>query len=625
MYNKKVWGVSLDNNKKESVGNKQQKDKPIKFHRNMVWDSKIVEKVVNDIQYGIPTNDNCFFEHKIDFRASNLNFKYTKHEIDEIKKCKNDIVYFAEKYAYAMTDEGIKNIKLRGYQKKILRAFKDNQFTVLLASRQIGKTVTSGIFIAWYVTFHKDRNTYIVANKQATAIEIVSKVKTIIKHLPFFMKPGIIQNGQLGMMFDNGCRLLSGATTKTSALGFTIHLLYADEFAHIPENIAIPFYRSIYPTLSSSKISKMIITSTPNGLNLFERIYNGAVNKKNKFFPLRVDWWEVPGRDEKWKEQEIANLGSIELFEQEYGNKFIATSNSLLKNEDVEFIDRIKCEYQWKEIDLFPIELNYKDLLWHDDIDPNDIYDDLKSGVIRKFVISVDIASGIGRDYTVFNIFELEVMSDAKIRTMKLENIKNEESFFRLKQIGMFRSNNLDIEQTSNIFSKLAFDFFGFENVSIVIEMNFNGNFFLNRISQHKNFDDSCFVRTNHTAKAKFKSIGVKTQTQTKDMWIRQLSKNINMRAVIINNDKNFKELMEFAMDEKGRFRGQGKNDDIAMSNVILQAYFNSENFNYDVEDLMEIMDIKKVEVMHKKLNEIDLDDESDEYLGLIENMKKFM
>jgi hypothetical protein len=236
-----------------------------------------------------------------------------------------------------MTDEGIQQITLRPYQEDMLEGFQDNRFVVMLASRQIGKTVTSSIFIAWYLCFHFDRNVMIVANKMATTTEIVDKVKTIIKNLPFFIKPGCTSAGATGMRFDNGCRLYSQATTKTAAIGFTIHLLYADEFAHIHPNFLQQFYRSIYPTLSSSKISRIIISSTPNGMNLFYELYTGALEGKNSYHPIRVDWWQVPGRDEKWKAQEIANLGSEELFNQEYGNQFLASSRLLLPGTVLEF------------------------------------------------------------------------------------------------------------------------------------------------------------------------------------------------------------------------------------------------------------------------------------------------
>ena len=196
----------------------------------------------------------------------------------------------------------------------------------MLASRQIGKTVTSSIFIAWYLCFHYDRNVMVVANKLATTSEIVDKIRIVMKNLPFFMKPGIQSGGVTGMRFDNGNRLFSQATTKTAAIGFTIHLLFADEFAHIHPNFLLPFYRSIYPTLSSSKVSRMIVCSTPNGMNLFYEIYQGAQQGLNAFHPIRVDWWQVPGRDEAWKKREIANLGNEELFNQEYGNQFLASS-----------------------------------------------------------------------------------------------------------------------------------------------------------------------------------------------------------------------------------------------------------------------------------------------------------
>ncbi len=168
-----------------------------------------------------------------------------------------------------------------------------------MASRQTGKTTTIAAFFAWYLCFHTDRNLLILANKQATTTEIVSKVADVFRGLPFFLKPGIREMQKLGLKLDNGCMLTSQATTKTAAIGFAIHVLYVDEFAHIPPTSIRQFWRSVYPTLSSSLISQCIISSTPDGMdNLFYELWDKSVKKKNTFYNKRVDWWEVPGHDE---------------------------------------------------------------------------------------------------------------------------------------------------------------------------------------------------------------------------------------------------------------------------------------------------------------------------------------
>src|SRR3972149_4252870 len=225
----------------------------------MKWTSKRVSEMLTLLEegYELPKN-NPFWDGNPDFRLGNIVFEYTPEEYEELRKCKADVIYFANKYCYAMTDEGIQNIQLRDYQEDVLRDLQENRFCVFLAPRQIGKTITTSIFLAWYLLFNTDKNCLILANKGETTAELLDKSKTILMHLPFFMKPGMIVNNVMSMRFDNGCRLFGQSTTKTPAIGFTIHFLYMDEFAHIHANFLEPFYRAVYPTISSSKVSRIV-------------------------------------------------------------------------------------------------------------------------------------------------------------------------------------------------------------------------------------------------------------------------------------------------------------------------------------------------------------------------------
>jgi hypothetical protein len=572
--------------------------------RNKVWNSKMVKDVMEAIEDGRPADTTCFWTNNPQYRAADINFDLTREETEEFVKCASDVVYFANAYAFAMTDDGVANINLRPYQEKMLKAFNDNRFVVMLAARQIGKTITSGIFLAWYLCFHFDRNLLIVANKQATAGEIVSKIKTIIQHLPFFLKPGVISGGALGLRFDNGCRLFSSATTKTAALGYTIHLLYADEFAHIQQNFIVPFYRSIYPTLSSSNISKIIISSTPNGINLFHKIYKGAIEKTNTYTPIRVDWWEVPGRDEEWKEQEISNLGSPELFEQEYGNKFLASSTMLLSGKIIEFMARISTAYEWKEIHDTRLDGHmYEGLNWHPSFDPNKIW-----GPEEKFVVSADLADGVGRDYTVFNIFKLETFSVAKIRGKKHYN--EEQDFFRLVQVGRFHSNTKSIEDSAEVLDMIMFDIFGPEALTVVMEMNFKGNYMVEKLAKNPEFYPELFLHSRHTLKASREQLGVKLNRDNKQTYCRELKNLMDANRIIITDEDTLEELATFGLNDKGNFSGQGAHDDLAMSCVNLITYFDSSDFYEHVEDCIDYVNDKIHSAIYKKMEDSPFDND---------------
>jgi len=549
-------------------------------NRGKVWNTKKINEEIDRIDKGLVADYSPFYDARTDARQADIVFDYAEEEIQELARCAADVVYFGEKYCFSMTDEGIRKIALRGYQKDMLKNFQDNRFNVLLASRQIGKTVTSSIFISWYLCFHYDRNVMVVANKLATTSEIVDKIRIILKNLPFFMKPGIQSGGVTGMRFDNGNRLFSQATTKTAAIGFTIHLLFADEFAHIHANFLLPFYRSIYPTLSSSKISRMIVCSTPNGMNLFYEIYQGALQGKNTFKAIRVDWWQVPGRDEEWKRKEIANLGNAELFNQEYGNQFLASSRLLLPSSTLTFLKRISKHYVWKEMDDF---IDYPDLSkalkWHPDYDPNS--PNVKQD---RLVFAVDIGDGVGRDYSVINVFKLEPQSPLMSRNTR--DWKDETSFFRLRQIGLFHSNVHSVEELSKVLEILVFNTFHHEFVTIVMEINFKGNLVFERVSRNPEFYPEVFLHTRHSMANEQLKMGVKIQKDNKESYSRELRTLVQQKKIILTDVKTFEELSAFGINSVGRYESQIGHDDVAMSCVNLVTYFDSMDFYETVEDL---------------------------------------
>jgi hypothetical protein len=584
--------------------------------RGKIWNTKRINEQVERIEMGLTADYSPFHEGRIDSRASDIVFEYTDEELKEMAKCASDVAYFGEKYCFSMTDDGIRRIALRDYQKTMLKSFQDNRFNVMLASRQIGKTVTSSIFIAWYLCFHYDRNVMVVANKLATTSEIVDKIKIILKNLPFFMKPGIVAGGVTGMKFDNGNRLFSQATTKTAAIGFTIHLLFADEFAHIHPNFLLQFYRSIYPTLSSSTISRMIICSTPNGMNLFYEIYQGAIQKLNAFNSIRVDWWEVPGRDEEWKKREIANLGSEELFNQEYGNQFLASSRLLLPSSTLLYLKRTSAEFVWQEMEDF---IDYPDLSkalkWHPNYDPNDT--NVKN---ERIVFAVDLADGVGRDYTVINVFQLETQSPSMVR--KTRDWNDETSFFRLRQIGMFRSNTHSVEEAAKVLEILMFDTFYHEYCKVVMEINFKGNVVKERLERNPEFYPELFLHTRHSIVNEQLKLGVKIQKDNKEAYSRELRSLVQTKRIVLTEKRTFEELSSFGLNNAGRYESQIGNDDVAMSCVNLVPYFDSVDFYEIVEDMYDATkpDFKKAVENRMSANDRSGDDMMDVF-RVIKNM----
>lgn len=266
--------------------------------------TKKVDEILNKQNHGekISLSEKIWFNNEVGVRRSKLQFAKTRREIDEYTKCKMNIQYFAEKHCKIKREDGsIGPMVLRDYQKGIIDLFTKNNYSILMASRQTGKTVSAAITILHYCLFNKDKGVMIVANKGTTVIEIVDKIKNIYKLLPFHLKMGIVNWNQSSIVFENNCRIKTDKRTKEPAIGFTIDFLYIDEFAHIPNNIIEQYYTAVVPIISSVENPRFVITSTPKGINLFHKMLVGAELPEydpnwNGFRAMRVYWWQLKGR-----------------------------------------------------------------------------------------------------------------------------------------------------------------------------------------------------------------------------------------------------------------------------------------------------------------------------------------
>ena len=541
--------------------------------------------------------DNPFHDGDPELKRSNLLYEYTPEEILEIEQCAKDVVYFA-KYCRVMTDDGLFYVKLRDYQESVLREYQASRFNIFLAPRQVGKSITSAIVLVWYLLFNHDKNAMILANVGSTAEELMDKIKAIVRGLPWFLKPGMVVNNVMSMKFDNGCRAIAKTTTKTSAIGFTIHFLYMDEFAHIHPNFIESFFRSTYPTVSSSKVSRIVITSTPNGMNKFYEIYQGAVTGENSFNPIRVDWWQVPGRDENWKKEEIANLGSEELFNQEYGNQFLSSSTLLLGSNELKKIKSNEIEYVWKEMDvLTDIGLPYENFRWH----PKFCLDD-NTIKTNRFVLSIDLAGGGKGDYTVLNIFKVVPLPKKVIED--LDDFQDESDFFGLLQVGVYRDNEIEVEDFKRILEALLVRFFYGDNVRVLLEINFKGELLIDKLSLNDNIPLELFVHTKHTESARTRKPGIKYNEKNKLKYCEMLRSQVRLNRVLLN-EKNWTipELFSFGLNSRGTYSSQTGHDDVAMTVVNLSGLFESSDFYDLVGELYDGLSDSYREIIDAKLN----------------------
>jgi hypothetical protein len=321
----------------------------------------------------------------------NMEFEWNPEMIADLEACKKNLLHFAENHFYIINiDEGRQKIKLHKFQKRLLRACRDNRFVVCTASRQIGKTTVLTIFALWLACFFQDQSILILANKESTAIEILSRIRFAFELLPNYIKPGVKGWGKTTVELENGSKIEASTTSTDSGRGKSISLLIVDEMAYVED--LEEFFQSVYPTISSSKKAKMLAISTPNGKNsLFYRLYDGACKGENGWYPEKVNWDEVPGRDEKWKEMTMKTLGSQRAFQVEFENLFLDDTGEIAF--DKEFIDFLKKKTR----------------------DPIEMIDDGKGQLKlweipnsgNVYAIGIDVAEGVGRNASTIDVIDI--------------------------------------------------------------------------------------------------------------------------------------------------------------------------------------------------------------------------
>lgn len=550
-----------------------------------IWTTEKINQLIDDINNGVKDirklGMSPFKDNDINLRRENLPFEYTPEEIEELSKCKASVMYFALNYCVITTPKGRLILKdaggLRDFQEQILKAYKENPLNILMASRQTGKTVTSAIFMLWFLLFHPEKTALCVADNFTTTKELIDKFRIALEGLPFFMKPGIDTINQSNVKFDSNSRLVGRTTTKKSGIGLTVNLLYIDEFAHINEANLDEFYRAIFPTVTADPNGKIIITSTPNGKNKFWEIWKDAVNKKSSFYPLRVDWWQIAGRDEEWKKKKIADLGSVEDFNQEYGLQFYSSDKLLLNSRDLKKLDIIKQEYVNCNIILDEELSKFNEFIFFHKKYENWTVDDFKSDP-SNYVFSIDTADGIGGDYSVLNIYKV-IALPVKDLLRKKEIIKNEVDTISLVQVGYLRSNQIDINEFTIACEHIIYNIFNTDQTRIVLELNHKGDILLNQFKENDRYWPGQIIHTLHTQAAQTLKPGLRLGPTNKIKYCEKFKYLVTINRVIPNDEFTVSELGSFGKSKGGMYRGQNGNDDLAITSVNLSSLFESSQF----------------------------------------------
>lgn len=488
--------------------------------------------------------------------STDAKFEYTPEMVSEIQKCKEDIIYFAENYFYIIEpDLGKMLIPLLPYQLRLLQAFKENRFNIVLSSRQSGKTTVLTILALWYSCFYDYKNIVIVANKEDTAKMIFKRVKIAYKELPIWLKPAVEKWGQEGSEFANGSNIGISTTTGSAARGQAIQMLLLDELAFIePESIVEDFMKSVIPTISKAKTSKILITSTPKGKNnIFFKYYDAATKEGtddwNGFHAEKVMWDEIPDRDEDWKKKEIAKLGSYESFKQEYECEFLDDGTSAI---DIELFDELKKKC-FEPIHILD-EGSYK--IWEEP-DPS-----------RTYVAGVDVSEGVGQDASVIEVLDITDIKD-------------------IKQVAEYHNNTIAPAEFSN---KLYDILLNWGSPLVLIERNNQGGQVCDRLVKDFGYEKvvSWGAKKSHRMNV---MDGIISHTNTKYSGILNQRYYINeVRCVTFRSIHTLNEFKTFVRYPNGSWKAKGgHHDDRVMAfvwalmilwNEITEIYFEIEELD---------------------------------------------
>ena len=553
---------------KQEVFNPVKEDKDGVKAKRMVWSTASIGLAFEGLKQGRKLLANPFYEYNTKLLKGDLVFERTDAEIQEWLRCKNDIIYFVEKYCQLMTPEGIKHVKLREYQKNYLRHLEKHRLSIYLACRQCGKTTTSAVFMLHYILFNTDKNALVLGNKRKTAGEILDKAKKIYLELPYFLKPGIYKWNEGEIVLDNGCRLMAEATTINSGISFTFHCVLSDEFAHIPPNIMDKFYNNLFPTITAGK-ARFMITSTQNGYNLFYRLYKAAEAGISEYAPFKTDWYEVPEwnpdkccwekRDEAWHQKQVANYGSEEAFNKQFGTNFDVSANTLISMKTIQKRNTRLVEFVNKEM---PGVVHSECWKWHPDFDPIECKN-------THIIMTTDLAEGLGGDSTVCMVWRFLDAATGKMEC-----------------VGYFKSNIIPREDATHSIQTFMCLMCHPDKTLLSYERNTYGDLFLKQMQENydkqvygcANFDISLLVKYYNDNFTHF-NYGIKVTSGNKSKHCL-LFKEQYEHDTIVNDAAEFMvELNNFTDKGNSTFSAAFGHDDLVMAAV--QLTFVKETLQY--------------------------------------------
>jgi len=497
-------------------------------------------------------------------KKANTPIEFTQEQIEEFIKCKNDPVYFANNYIKIVSlDEGLTQFHPYHFQERLITRFHENRFNICKMPRQTGKSTTVVSYLLHYAVFNDSVNIGILANKAATARELLSRLQTAYENLPKWMQQGIISWNKGSLELENGSKILAASTSASAVRGMSFNILFLDEFAFVPNHIADSFFASVYPTITSGKNTKVIVVSTPHGMNHFYRMWHDAEKGKNEYVPTDVHWSEVPGRDEKWKASTIANT-SEQQFKVEFECEFLGSVDTLIN----------------------PSKL--RTLVYDNPIKRNaglDVYEESKGN--HDYVITVDVARGVSEDYSAFVVIDI--------------------TQFPHRIVAKYRNNEIKPMLFPNIIYEVAKNYNG---AYILCEVNDIGDQVASLLHYDLEYQNvlMCSMRgragqiVGQGFSGKKTQLGVKMSKTVKKVGSLNLKTMIEEDKLIFNDYEIIAELTTFIQKNNSFEAEEGCNDDLAMC-LVIYAWLVAQDYFKELTD----QDIRK-RLYEEQKNQIEQD-----------------
>jgi len=480
-------------------------------------------------------------------KAANQKTKFTKKQVEEFIRCQDNPVYFIENYLQIVTlDHGLQPFKMFNFQKEMVDTFHNNRFSICKLPRQSGKSTTIIAYLLHYAIFNSNVNIAILANKAAIARDLLGRLQLAYENLPKFIQQGVINWNKGSLELENGSRILAAATSSSAVRGGSYNIIFLDEFAYVPNNIAEQFFSSVYPTISSGKSSKVMIVSTPHGMNMFYKLWNDAQHKRNSYIPIDVHWSEVPGRDEKWKEETIKNTSEAQ-FRTEFDCEFLGSVDTLINSSKLRVMSHINPETSNAGLDMY--EKPNKD---------------------KRYVMTVDVARGTVNDNSAF------VVVDATRIPYKI--------------VAKYKNNEIKPLVFPQIIHKIAT---AYNNAEILVEVNDIGGQVADTLQYDLEYDNLIMVnqrgRSGQVAgtgfSGKSSQLGLRTTKAVKKIGCSNLKAMIEHDKLIIQDFDIIAELSTYILKGKDKYEAEEGSHDDLVACLVMFAWLSNQTYFKELTD----------------------------------------